>query len=121
MAAIYPFLETLAARTCLVECDSARGAIVVLYENTGSVKRAMSIDGGELWFDCGYAYLLDTSIARPTSGIFIDPRLTQFQAQLLSISNDPRRGNLVMTVDIGGAKKVLESFDLGATWVVRLS
>lgn len=95
---------SVTARSARHYCDSARGLLIVLWENEGNVQQQRSLDGGATWSTAADVLVGGEPIA----------------GQLLCTDGDERRGNLVMTLDIGGSKSVYESTDLGETFVVKL-
>jgi hypothetical protein len=92
---------SVTATSMVVEIESERGLQVVLWENGGAVQRQESTDGGATW-----------SSASAVS--YAGGNLT---GTLRDIARDARNGNLVLVVE----SMVLESFDSGASWALRLS
>lgn len=95
----------MTARSEVVERDSERGALIVLWENSGNVQVQRSTDGGATWSTAADAKLGGAS----------------FTGLLLDCTMDPRRGNLILSFDQAGSKIIAESNDLGATFTTRLS
>lgn len=91
--------------------ESERGALVWIYDDgssstPGTIKRRVSWDRGATW---------DAAASVTVSGSTLTGRV-------LSLSHDPRAGAvLAMAAEYGGSTKVLLSWDVGATWEVKLT
>jgi len=97
-----PHEYVVTANTILIERDSERGVLVILYEDDTAEYRRLSLDGGQTWLEAETVSDIDG-------------------ADLLDITQDSRKGCLAMAIQVAGDGRIVESFDLGKTWVERLT
>lgn len=96
---------SVTARSAVIERDSERGMLVLLWEAEGDVQRRVSLDGGATWEAAGVVMYGGAAL----------------QAELLDMAQDPRRGVMGLACQVSGALVVLESRDVGASWRLALS
>jgi len=98
-------VATVTARSACIERDSERGTLVLMYENSGNVQRRVSLDGGDTW---------ETATEPTLNGVAIT-------GAILDMTQDTRRGVMLMALTQSGVTKVLESHDIGESWAVAVS
>lgn len=101
----YAEVLTLTARTAVLETISARGIIVLLWENNGNVQVQYSYDAGQTWTTAQNALLNGSP----------------FTGELLDSDYDPRWDAIYLVRKSGTTVQVLVSYDLGATWSLLVS
>jgi hypothetical protein len=95
----------LTARTAVIECISARGFMVLLWENNSNVQWQHSYDGGTTWTTPQNALLNGSP----------------FTGELLDSDYDERTGNIYLIRKSGTTLQILESYDFGATFSIKVS
>lgn len=100
---------TVTATSAAIECDSERGAWVLLWENGGVIQRQVSSDQGATWSAAANVQKWDGAA------------LANLTATIGDMAHDPRSGMMMLTAKESTATKVFSSDDMGATWTQRLS